>query len=296
LMYVVVAAFAVMIKIGGAAIVANKAGAPSGVNGLDTVGLFTQLQSGNGLWSIIVVYTVLTIVLLIIGAAAFFVGAIGTPAAVVSAIGLPAALVTIPLSIGGVVILILAVIILFVILKLFWLMAKTAAITVLLIIVGPLMILLEALGIGGGFWGWIKVLLANLSVYPTVIIMIFLSHYFFWGWFLGGSPIASLFPTFNTFGINWQTTPNGVVNLPGMPIATWVLGLILAFVTLFLIPKASEVVQGLIEGKGFNVAGGIKEAASPVTGPAGAYFEGHAKKNAGTRAGTVAAILASLMR
>lgn len=276
LMYLIVGVFAVMIKIGGSAIVATPgmASPPSGVNALNTVGLFNQLVSGNGLVSIVVSLVVLSILFLLIGAALFFTGALAT----VTAVG---AIAGVPLLLGAVLILILAIVTLLIILKLFWLMAKTACVTVLLIIIGPLMILVGTVANGMSFTSWIRIVLSNLAVYPTVIIMVFLSHYFFWGWFLGGaSAVAPIFPYLNTFGINWTTTGPNVVNLPGMPIGTNVIGLILAFVILFLIPQAANIVQGLITGKGFDLGRGINEAMAPVNmvrGTAGSSLEAAAR-------------------
>lgn len=292
LMYVIVGAFAVMIKLAGGAIVATPGmvGQPNGVNPLDTIGLFKQLISGNGLWSIVVTMLVLTIILLIIGAVLFFAGA-------TSSITLVGAIVGVPLLLGALLILVFAVIVLFVMLRLFWLMAKTGAITVLLIIVGPLMILMGVFSTTTGFVSWIKTIASNLVVYPTVIVLVFLSHYFFWGWFLGGaSAVAPIFPYLNTFGINWATTGPGVVNLPGMPIGTNVIGLILAFVILFLIPKAAEIIQGLINGKGFNAGAGIREAVAPVTAPVASYLEGHSRAHPGSITGALTGVGASILK
>lgn len=260
LAYVFVGAFAAMIKIGGSAIVASPGmpNPPNGVNALNTVGLFEQLVSGNGLWSIVVSLTVLVILLLLIGAVLFFGGAL-------SSITVVGAVVGVPLLLGAILILLISIVLLFVLLRLFWLMAKTACITVLLIIVGPFMILTGIFSNTGGFSTWIKTLASNLAVYPVVLIMVFLSHYFFWGWFLGGaSAVAPIFPYLNTFGINWTTTGPGVVNLPGMPIGTNIIGVILAFVILSLIPNAANLIQSLISGKPFSFGTAIGQS---VVGP-----------------------------
>lgn len=264
LMYVVVGGFAVMLKLGGDVIVANPTSValgskigPTGVNGLDTIGLFNQLVSGNGLWSIVVGILLFTVLLAIGG---IIIGAVGAA----TIIGLPVGVI------GGLILLVGAVFLLFILFRLFWLMAKTACITVLLIIGGPIMILVGTFSNSMSFLGWIRMVAANLAVYPTVIVMLFFSHYFFWGWFAWG--LAQAFPYLNTFGINWTTTKPGVVNLPGMPIGTNVIGLIIAFVIISLIPKAAEVIQGIITGKGVNVGGAVGEAVGAPFGlGSGAY-------------------------
>lgn len=159
LMYVVVGAFAAMIGIGGTTISTSNIG-----------DLFAQLTSGNGLWSISVGLLIFAILLTIIAAVVGFTGVLTSLTGVGAGAGGAAIL-------GGVVLLIGVIFILFILLRLFWLIIRTAAVTILLIILGPMMILGGTLSVAGGFWGWIKNLLANLAVYPTVIIMIFLSHY-----------------------------------------------------------------------------------------------------------------------
>jgi len=130
-----------------------------------------------------------------------------------------------------------------------------------------LMILVGTLSNSGGFGGWIRSLAANLAVYPTVIIMVFLSHYFFWGWFLGsaaGAFGACGAGSFNTFCI--VPVGSGTINLPGMPVGTPILGFLLSFMILFLIPKAADIIQSIITGKAFNYGGAIGEAFGPSRG------------------------------
>ncbi len=269
LMYVVIGAFAAMIKIGGNTI--STAPGP--------VDLFNQLNSLNGLVSLSVGIVILAILLAGVG---IFAGAAAIPAGVVIPIvGSGAAL-------GGVIILIIfAVFLLFILFRLFWLMVRTAAITVLLIIVGPIIILTETVGGGKGFWGWIRNLLANLAVYPTVAIMIFFSHYFFWAWALGALDPANNFKLLNTYNIQ-SLKGGGIINLPGMPLGTGVLGFVLSFVILFLIPRASHIIEAMIEGKKVDVGGAVSEAANPfgigtfltgaATGGVGHYIGGRVEE------------------
>lgn len=248
LSYVAVGVFATMVKIGGGSVTTIP----------HVADLFTQLNSINGLASITIGLILFVLLLAVIG----------------SIVG--GAAITVPIFGLGVSIILLVgvVFILWILVRLFWLMLKTATITVLLIIAGPLIILMEALGIGGGFMGWIRNLAANLAVYPVVTIMIFLSHYFFWGWFLGtaAGPFGGCGQgSFNTYCI--APVGFGVVNFPGMPLGTPILGFFVAIVILFLIPKAAEVTEGIITGKGVKAAqeSAIKES----IGPSAAVLAGH---------------------
>src|SRR5260221_2321909 len=250
LAYVFVGAFAAMINIAGTT-------GPKAISSIGTPALFTQLTSGNGLVSVTIGLLDFTIRFAIGGLALTAIGIVGT----VTVVGLPIGIL------GALILLVGVVFILWILFRLFWLMVKTASITVLLIIVGPLMILMGTLSNAGGFGGWIKSIAGNLAVYPTVIIMVFLSHYFFWGWFLGTA--AGAFgvcgpASFNTFCI--QPVGFGIVNLPGMPFGTPILGFLLAFMILFLIPKAADIVQSIITGKAFNYGAAIGEAFGPSRG------------------------------
>ncbi|HWA52304.1 MAG TPA: hypothetical protein VG895_04575 [Patescibacteria group bacterium] len=248
LMYVVIGAFAVMVKIGGSTLSTGS-----------VLYLFGQLNSINGLTSLFIGMLIF-IVLLVGGGALLTLGAIsaGVISGGISVLGIP---------VGIIIVLVGVIFVGWIILRLIWLLVKTSVITVLLIIASPFMILGDTLDIGGGFISWFRTLAANLAVYPTVTIMIFLAHYFFWGWAAGA--LTQIFPTnnpFNTYAISALNIngTSGVINLPGMPIGTSIIGFFAAFIIVFLIPKAADVVEGIIKGKGVDVGGAVKESHGPV--------------------------------
>lgn len=254
LMYVVVGAFAAMINISGT----TGSGAISSSSPAD---LFVQLTSVNGLVSISIGIAIFALILAVGGV---YLGAAVIPTTLVLPIlGTGATLG------GSIVLIIFAIFLLFILFRLFILMVRTAAETVLLIVIGPILILTETLG-GGGFGGWIRRVLGNLAVYPTVAIMIFLAHYFFWGWFLGGliSGFGGEFGScgtvsaLNTYCI--RQVGYGSINLPGMPIATTVLGFFISFIILFLIPNTAHVIEALINKKPVDVRGAIKQGYGPA--------------------------------
>jgi hypothetical protein len=281
--YVFLGTFAVAIKgIGGERIVTNGILGACGQNG--SVCLFNQLNSGNGLVSIF-------IGLIITAWLAMGAGVVGLS---VSGPFIP--IVGGVMGVVGIITLILAIIVLIIILRLLWLIIRTACLTVLLVTVGPIMILMGTFSSSGGFGRWFRLLAANLAVYPTISIMIFLSHYFFWGWFMAGSVgngLGGVFNFLNTYQINNPTNAGatlipglpGNVNLPGVSISTNLIGLFLAFVILFLIPRTAHVIEAMIEGKGFDYGSAIGEAARPITGPAG-FVRGAILGGVGTYIGT----------
>jgi hypothetical protein len=249
--YVIVGLFATTIKIGG-----------NSISNGSVVYLFGQLNSLNGLVSLSIGIIIFAVILAFVGA---FVGAAAIPATlVVPVLGTGATLG------AGIVLIVFAIFLLFILFRLFWLMIRTAAITVLLIVTSPGMIILDLLPGSGGFAQWFRNLAANLAVYPTVAAMIFLSHYFFWAWAMGAlTGFWTANNPLNTYAITaLNTNGTNTINLPGMPLATGVLGFFLSFIILFLIPRAAHVIEAMIQGKPVDVAGSVAQGAGPLTGPA----------------------------
>ncbi len=237
LSYVVLGLFAAAIKTGGSNEISTQ-----------TVPyLFDQLTRGNGVWSIAIGLLIFTV---LISAGVFLAGGLS--------------FVTVGTTIPAVILLIVGLIfILLILFRLFWLMTKTAGSTILLIIAGPLALLLGAVSPSGGVGGWIKNLIGNLAVYPTVAIMIFFSHYFFWGWFLGKSggvfaACGDVSTAFNTFCINGGDA--SAIYLPGAILGTPILGFMISFLLLFMIPQAANIVQAIMSGKAFSAGNALGQA------------------------------------
>ncbi len=251
------------LSVGVLALAIKTAG--SSISNLDVISLFTQLSQGNGLASAFTGILIFSVLLAVVG----FVGTVGGIIATGGTAG-----VGLPLLVGGVLLLIFAIFLILIIVRIFWLILRTLANTVLLILGAPLMILLGVFPNAGGFGGWIKSMAANLAVYPTIIILTFLSHYFFWGWFAGGfigRVLDRLANFLNTFQINTEVLSPTLIVLPGAPnilgnigIGTNLIGFALAFILLFLIPKAADLIQSLIAGKPFAFGTAIGEAFGPA--------------------------------
>lgn len=264
------------LSVGVLALAIKTAG--SSISNLDVIPLFTQLSQGNGLASALIGIGIFALLLAIVG----FVGTVG---AVIVTGGTAGA--GLPLVVGGVLLLIFAIFLLLIIVRILWLILRTLANTVLLILGAPLMILLGVFPNAGGFGGWIKSMAANLAVYPTIIILTFLSHYFFWGWFAGGfigRVLDRLANFLNTFQINTEVLSPTLIVLPGAPnilgnigVGTNIIGFALAFILLFLIPKAADIIQSLIAGKPFAFGTALGEALTPFTVPT-RYVTGAAGK------------------
>ena len=238
LSYVLIGLFAVAIKSTGTEI-------STYANSID---LFNQLNSGNGLLSIVFGF------LVIIALLAYFALFSGISALGGNPFGIALAVVAI----------ILIVILITILFRLFWTLTKTTINLIFLVIMGPFMILLGALPNTGTIGSWIRNLLANAAVYPTVTIMLFLSHYFFWGWVGGANSVLyslrGIFIGLNTYHINQDVVNSQVISLPGAAVQSNILGLVAAFGILFMVPSAAEIVKSFMQGKPFTGGFGLGPA------------------------------------
>lgn len=171
------------------------------------------------------------------------------------------------LALGGagmvlvIIILLLTLILLLVLgLRILWLLIKTYVTILLLIIFGPIQILMGALGFGG-FGSWIRSLAAQLAVYPIVGFMFIISFVFLRATLPSGTIIDELFPfgVTNVFGSGTPWDPPLTVGSAGN-----ILYLGASVVVLALIPQVSEMIKGLLSGRG---VGGFGSAIGSALGP-----------------------------
>jgi len=157
--------------------------------------------------------------------------------------------------------------------KIVWMLVKTMVAVILLVITGPFYILGGTVLPGFGFGSWIKQLIANLMVYPVTGAM-FMLAYIFLGWgmrqtFLNIVGLDNLAVFFQRVGIDtdlsglaWQPP---LLNFDGNG-AQGMLFCFLSLSVLFLIPKLTDIIKGLISGRPYAYGTGIGEALGPVTG------------------------------
>lgn len=175
-------------------------------------------------------------------------------------------------------IIIAAIMLIFILIKTIWLLLKTLAQTYLIVIFGPLQIMLGTLVSSSGFGPWLRSLVANLSVYPTVGTLFLLSLLFLFyslqlglGNLLGNGPVNILSNLI--FGTdvplpNGQWSPPLTLGESYMPL----MFLAISFVLLTLIPKAADMIQSIISGKPFAYGTGIGEAFGPVRWAGGVAY------------------------
>lgn len=173
---------------------------------------------------------------------------------------------------GGAVVLIFWIVMLFVLLwisiKVIFMMLKVFINIFFAIILGPIQILLGTFMQGGGFGPWFKGLLSQLAVYPTVAMMFFFAFFFLRQSLPSWGIIDNIFPfdvTFKSGGDSWKppftfgTSNNSITG--GVDI----LFVVISFVIITLIPKTVEIIQGILSGKPFAGYGtAIGESMAPA--------------------------------
>jgi hypothetical protein len=169
------------------------------------------------------------------------------------------------------ILLITAIVLLFAWLKILWLLFKTFAMILLQIVAGPIMILLGAFGVGGGFGLWLRSLIAQLAVYPVIGFMFIMSFVFLRGAFLAwegplGTPLMNLLFPFGT-----QQTLGGSTWTPPLTVGstqTELLWLVMSLAVLLLIPNVSNIIRGMIERRPFQYGTAIGAALGAGAGVA----------------------------
>jgi len=171
------------------------------------------------------------------------------------------------------------------------LLLKTYVMILLQIIIAPFYMLLGAINPNFGFSSWAKSFMANLAVYPMMILLLLLSFFFL----EQGTSWGSTFWQFkkDLIGTTVWTPPLTFGNDWGEGTLVW---LIVSFSIIVMIPKTVEVVQGLISGKPIAFGSAIGEAAQSVTNTAkGATSWAVASREEGLgRSTTIGSVLRTL--
>lgn len=196
---------------------------------------------------------------------------------------------------GGLSLLIILVIFVFIfiqIIKTLWTMLKALINVVLLVIFGPILIMLGGIAPAmGGFTVWLRNLAANIAVFPTIVLMVFLAHLLYWSF-------PHFFLDFEVLDISlrdisWVNPFEVGKNIPdgvdfALPAFTsgglWGLltPVIIALGILLIIPSAADLIKALIQGQPFNYGQALGQAVGPIrslgqgalAGGVGMYEEG----------------------
>lgn len=175
-------------------------------------------------------------------------------------------------------IIIVAVLLIFISLKIMWMLIKAFATVLLLVIAAPFQIALGTVVPGLGFGSWLRTFLSNLAVFPFTGLMLSLAYIFLF--LVLDATFKSFFPSGWLdfvkqlgFGFPGAAQITGAFSHQGWPPllvfgvqnATAVIYLGASIIVLFLTPKGADIIKGMIEGRPFAYGTAIGEAFGPAS-------------------------------
>lgn len=220
--------------------------AGSSLSDMSMAPLFTELSSGNGIFSIFVGLVIMGVVFFVLGGAL-----VGSFAGLTGAIGGGVAVIISVLIF--IVFLVIALVFLF---RFIWVTLRTLVNIIMLLIAGPIVILTGIFPGGPGFSSWIRSLIANIAVYPTISLLTFVAHFFFFQLVVGPMNLGVL-DFLNTYSITYTNAAPAYIGIPVAGGYSNIIGFFLALMTIGLIPHASNLVRSLIDRKPFDARAAI---------------------------------------
>ncbi len=141
-------------------------------------------------------------------------------------------------------ILLAALVFLFIVIKIFFAVVKAYFGVIISVLIGPLQLMLSAVPGQNTFGAWMKGLLSNLLVFPTVTIMLVLANF--------------LAQTTENL---WVPPMLGAFGASTGEVAGSIIGLCFVFAT----PKAADIIKSMFDRKPFNYGGAVGEAMTPIS-------------------------------
>lgn len=166
---------------------------------------------------------------------------------------------------------IVLIVLLIVAIRIMWLLLKTYVMILLQIILGPFQILLGAVS-PVGFGAWLRNILANLAVYPTVGLMFILAFVFLAGALDAFLPDFLLRDELMRAIMPLNINPGFVGENNWDPPLTWgagatgILFLGASFVIITLIPSAGDMIKSLVQGQPFTYGTALGQATGLARG------------------------------
>jgi hypothetical protein len=163
-------------------------------------------------------------------------------------------------GVGVILTLILAILILIAIFRALWTLLKAFAMITVNLIFAPFRILIGVFPGNNAIGDWFKDLLANLAVYPVMLTMLLTGDYLILSGAKGLSTATIAGGTLGSEGL-------GFLTITGITIFYMFVSFILplaGIMIIFLIPKASEIIQSFITKKPFAYGTAIGQAFGPA--------------------------------
>jgi hypothetical protein len=233
-------------------------------------GLLTKGFFNTGIFGFLLFYIILFWLALVAAIFGGTGGAVGFLATQFTTLGLFMPLL---LIFSIIISIIVGILLMFIAIKIVFMLVKAFATILLLVIFAPLQIAIGTLVPNLGFGSWLKSIVANLAVFPITGVLFMLSYVFL---------IRVFYQVIGVF-LSPQTTSDilgQLVSPTGLQYIFWnegwppLLGvgdrmistifLAVSLMILFLIPKVSDMIKGMIEGKPFAYGTAIGQAFGPI--------------------------------
>ena len=183
--------------------------------------------------------------------------------------GLPLLLLPITVIAGVILTFVVFIVLLIVAIKVVWLMLKTFINVVLLVAAAPILILLGVFPAAGGFSTWLRNLTSHVMVFSAVITMVFIAHFVFWSSLDSGGWLGTFLTQsdqLNPYHIP-VTSNTETIELPGFNLGDPTLfGALVALGIMSLVPAVGGIIQGFISGRPLAYGTAIGAALGAGTG------------------------------
>ncbi len=151
-------------------------------------------------------------------------------------------------GVGGLFLLIIAIIILYAVFKIFLMLLQAYVSIIISIIIAPFQLMISAIPGQNTFGPWITNLIKNILIFPTIMLMLVLANYL-----SGISGNLWVPPMLGSFG---QATGKAA-------------GAILGFGIVLMTPKTADIIKSVFERKPFPYGTAIGQAMGPARGIGG---------------------------
>lgn len=165
--------------------------------------------------------------------------------------------------------------------KILFITIKNFALLMLTIVTGPLQIMMGVISNKSGFGAWLKQIVMRVSVYPVMVLMLFLSFFFLNQGMtvLPGDVHAPFWPKVNIIPPEtWLPPFTGMGAKPSIN-GSQIVWVLVSYFIFSQITKVAEIVQSFFSGKPFDYGSAIGESLGYAKKAGGAVYEGSGLKS-----------------
>jgi hypothetical protein len=171
----------------------------------------------------------------------------------------------------------LAIALIIIMLRIFWVLLKAYVSVILAVVFAPFQLMMGVLPGSNAFGDWIKNIISNLAVVPTILVMTFVASYLTMASFFAVTTnLGNLMNTYLTSATDPVSILRGIFNILTdsslqAGVRTMFIFVFVSFGILMATPKAGDLIQSVMAGKAFAYGTAIGEALGPARLPFNEY-------------------------